>query len=43
MELHYIEDDLADHTWYVEVVDDFIAVVERLLSYVALGEEAETA
>jgi hypothetical protein len=42
MELHYIEDDLADHSWYAEVVDDFIAVVERFLSYVALEEQAET-
>jgi hypothetical protein len=43
MELHYIEADLADHAWYVEVVDDFIDVVERLLAYVALEEEAEAA
>jgi hypothetical protein len=43
VELHYIEADLADHTWYVEVVADFIEVVERFLSYVALEEEAETA
>ena len=43
MALHYIEDDLADHSWYVEVVADFIAVVERFLSYVAIEEEAEAA
>jgi hypothetical protein len=43
MELHYIEDDLADHSWYVEVVADFIEVVERFLSYVALEEEAGAA
>jgi hypothetical protein len=39
MPLHYIEDDLADHTWYLEIVADFIAVVERFLSYVAIEEE----
>jgi hypothetical protein len=39
MALHYIEQDLEDHTWYVELATDFIAVVERLLSYVAAAEE----
>ncbi|HEY3543060.1 MAG TPA: hypothetical protein VGK79_11010 [Gaiellaceae bacterium] len=24
MELHFIEDDLEEHTWYVELVADFI-------------------
>ena len=43
MELHYIEQDLADHNWYVELAADFIEVVERFLSYVAAAEEeAET-
>ena len=41
--LHYIEDDLAEHAWYVELVADFVEVVERFLSYVAIEEEAETA
>jgi hypothetical protein len=28
MELHFIEADLEDHTWYVELVADFIEDVE---------------
>jgi hypothetical protein len=39
MELHYIEQDLEDHNWYVELAADFIEVVERFLSYVAAAEE----
>ena len=39
MELHYIEQDLENHTWYVELAADFIDVVERFLSYVAAAEE----
>ena len=39
MELHYIERDLEDHTWYVELVADFVEIVERFLSYVAAAEE----
>jgi hypothetical protein len=41
MELHYIEDDLAEHAWYVEIVADFVEVVERFLAYVAEAESAE--
>jgi hypothetical protein len=29
MELHYIADDLEEHTWYVELVADFVEDVER--------------
>jgi hypothetical protein len=31
MELHFIEDDLEEHTWYVELVADFVADVEGFL------------
>jgi hypothetical protein len=37
MELHYIADDLEEHTWYVELVADFVEDVER---FVASLEEA---
>ena len=40
MELHYIERDLEDHNWYVELAADFIAIVERFLSYVVAEEES---
>ena len=40
MELHFIEDDLEEHTWYVDLVADFIEDVELFL--VAETEE-ETA
>ena len=40
MELHSIEQDLADHNWYVELVADFIEVVERFLSYVVAEDES---
>jgi hypothetical protein len=29
MELHFIEDDLEEHTWYVELVADFVEDVQR--------------
>jgi len=31
MELHLIEEDLEDHTWYVELVADFVEDVELFL------------
>ena len=31
MELHYIADDLDEHTWYVDLVADFIEDVELFL------------
>jgi hypothetical protein len=37
--LHFIEDDLAEHAWYVELVADFIEVVERFAAAVAVAEE----
>ena len=43
MELHYIADDLDEHTWYVDLAADFIEVVERFLSYVAAAEEEAAA
>jgi hypothetical protein len=39
MELHFIEDDLAEHTWYVDLVADFVEDVERFL-VVETEEEA---
>lgn len=36
--LHVIEDDLADHEWYVELVADFVEDVQ-LFAW-ALEEEA---
>ena len=32
MELHFIEDDLEEHTWYVELVADFVEDVERFVA-----------
>jgi hypothetical protein len=40
MELHYIEQDLAEHSWYVELVADFVEVVEKFLAAVAAQEPA---
>ena len=37
MELHLIADDLAEHTWYVELVADFVEDVERLAADAAAG------
>ena len=34
MELHVIADDLADHSWYVELVADFIEDVEYFIASV---------
>lgn len=39
MELHLIADDLDEHTWYVELVADFVEDVERFVY--ALDEVAE--
>ena len=39
MELYFIADDLEDHTWYVELVADFIEDVETFL-VVETEEEA---
>jgi hypothetical protein len=30
-ELHFIVDDLEEHTWYVELVADFVEDVERFV------------
>jgi hypothetical protein len=35
-ELHLIEHDLDNHEWYVELVADFVEVVERFV--LALGD-----
>jgi hypothetical protein len=37
--LHFIEQDLENHEWYVELVADFIEVVERFAAAVAVAEE----
>ena len=39
MEPHFIEDDLEEHSWYVELVADFIEDVEAFL-VVETEEEA---
>jgi hypothetical protein len=39
MELQFIEEDLEEHTWYVELVADFIEDVEQFL-FALTGEEA---
>jgi hypothetical protein len=31
MELHFVEEDLEEHSWYVELVADFIEDVERFV------------
>jgi hypothetical protein len=31
MELHFIEDDLDEHGWYVDLVADFVEDVELFL------------
>ncbi len=42
MGMHYIADDLADHEWYAELVDDTIAVLEKFLAaWAALGDSVE--
>jgi hypothetical protein len=35
MELHYIADDLDEHTWYVDLVADFVEDVLRFTALVA--------
>lgn len=37
-ELHLIERDLENHEWYVELVADFVEVVERFAAAVAEEE-----
>jgi hypothetical protein len=37
-ELHLIERDLDEHAWYVELVADFVEVVERFAAAVAEEE-----
>lgn len=29
MELHFIEEDLEEHAWYVDLVADFVEDVQR--------------
>jgi hypothetical protein len=38
--MHYIAQDLEDHEWYVEMVADTIAVLERYLGAWAAFEDA---
>jgi hypothetical protein len=37
VELHYIVDDLEEHTWYVDLVADFI---DDVVAFLAEVEEA---
>ena len=32
MELHFIADDLEEHTWYVDLVADFVEDVEAFVA-----------
>jgi hypothetical protein len=34
-ELHYIEVDLEEHTWYVDLVADFVEDVQRFVLQLA--------
>jgi hypothetical protein len=44
VEMHYIAEDLASHDWYVEMVSDTIAVLEKYLAaWAALDEAIENA
>jgi hypothetical protein len=38
--LHLIEQDLAEHEWYVELVADFVEDVERFVAALAVEDEA---
>jgi hypothetical protein len=38
MTLHFIADDLEEHTWYVDLVADFVEDVERFAAAVAEAE-----
>jgi hypothetical protein len=38
--MHYIAQDLEDHSWYVEMVADTIEVLERYLGAWAAFEDA---
>jgi len=39
-EMHYIADDLEQHAWYVEMVSDTVAVLEKYLAAWAALEDA---
>ena len=41
MELHFIADDLDEHAWYVDLVADFVADVERFSRSLEPGEVVE--
>ena len=41
MELHYIADDLEEHTWYVDLVADFVEDVLRFAALVAEPAEPQ--
>jgi hypothetical protein len=41
MELHYIADDLDEHTWYVDLVADFVGDVQRFAARVAEPAEQQ--
>jgi hypothetical protein len=38
-ELHFIEDDLENHTWYVDLVADFVEDVQRFVMQLPELEE----
>jgi hypothetical protein len=41
MELHFIADDLDEHTWYVDLVADFVEDVERFARSLTADEVVE--
>ena len=41
MELHYIADDLEEHTWYLDLVADFVEDVLRFAALVAEPAEQQ--
>jgi hypothetical protein len=41
MELHYIADDLDEHTWYVDLVADFVEDVLRFAALVAEPDDPQ--
>jgi hypothetical protein len=38
-ELHFIEDDLEEHNWYVDLVADFVEDVQRFVLQLAELDE----
>lgn len=39
-QLHFIEEDLEEHTWYVDLVADFVEDVQRFAMLLAELEDS---